>query len=110
MLKPVNIDPEWVRPTDPQSEDRICISCLTKSARWIVGTPENSDSWCAHCVLYKTEWGKSNGPRISDLVAAVEENMGRKISANGEVNVAEAHRILGAIVASARLRKVSKRR
>lgn len=104
MFKPAKLNSEWVRPIDPNSQPLFCVNCLEDTARWILGTPENSDAWCAYCVLYNTEWGRGNAESIDGLIKAVEENMGRKISGGDDrVYRIEAHRIIGAIVASSRL-------
>lgn len=111
MFKPAILDTEWIRPIDPQSETLCCVSCLGDSARWILGRPDSCDAWCAHCVLYKTEWGRENAESIGGLVEAVEESIGKKISSkDGRVISSEAHRILGAIAASSRLYSSSRKR
>jgi len=92
------IDPRHLTPLEGK-EPEICMRCLQKRARWRVGQDgPYIQTECSFCILRKTEWGRQNKFSIMKLVAAVEQELGRKISdEDGLVLEEEADRILVAI-------------
>lgn len=110
MNKPIIIDSEWVRPFDAGADAKICITCTSESARWMVGKPPNSYLTCARCFLYMSPWGKQNKDRIGDFVIEVEAVLNRKITDDGYVRATEADRILSSIVAVSGIARVRAQR
>ena len=100
VIFPVRLDPvsEFVKTDEP------CESCGATST-WVVGRPQRETTLCGHCVLYNTQWGSRLQNSIVELVSAVEEGLGRKISDGLQVFPEEADRIVSSIAMTSRLAK-----
>lgn len=99
-MKPVVLDSEWVKPFNDGKNDSpcVCITCASEAAHWMIGRAPNAYVSCARCFLYTSPWGLKNEDGIRALVAAVEESMGRPISADGFVLPGDADRVLASVV------------
>lgn len=109
-MKAVSIDPDLIRPIPSEDDSFVCVSCLLESARWVVGTKESCEPWCASCFLYITEWGKSQAREIDELAVAYENTTGKSVREGGKIVFAECDRILFGIVMAAAAMKARKAR
>ncbi len=77
---------------------QTCVNCH-ESARWDLRLLGSIESWCAGCILYKTEWGRGVASELAILVSKVEEQMSSKLTMdNGQLSVEGADRIMMSIV------------
>lgn len=96
-MKPVFVEPGYLTPLK-DGEVKPCMRCTKETARWVIGKNGNTSTECSYCILTKSQWGSENRPGILRLIAAVEGQIGKKISdLTGFVLEEEADRILAAI-------------
>lgn len=76
-----------------------CEHCLTNDAKWDLRLAQEISSWCALCIVYKTQWGIGIQDQILALIQQVEMQINTTIrDPEGVLTQDGADRILMSIV------------
>ena len=81
-----------------------CVKCDKLQARWGITLARDSTAFiCGLCILYESEWGRSNPPLVPSTIAAIERNSERKFTfTEGRLSCKDADDVLGVIVLTER--------
>ena len=81
-----------------------CVKCDRMQARWGITVGRLTPMLiCAGCVLYESDWGKSQSPLVTSAIAAIERNSDRRfVFVDGRLSCKDADDVLGVVILTER--------